>query len=251
MRHTQRLNERTIQRPQTPRKHRSLFRKCGGLILVCHASYPPFMFSLRQLFGKQDRFFDLLERGAQESRRSVQAFGGFLSSPESVRNLDEFVVSRVREKRAFDELHELLATTFETGLEREDISALSLSLYRIPKILEKIAERIVSCPQFVRGLDLNRQIAMLDRATEILVQMVQALFGGAHLETVKKLNDELHQIEGDADKLMLDVFRDLYTGGRDAVAIVFLKDLYELLEKVFDRCRDAGNVITQIVLKSS
>jgi uncharacterized protein Yka (UPF0111/DUF47 family) len=28
-----------------------------------------------------------------------------------------------------------------------------------------------------------------------------------------------------------------------------LKDLYELLEKVIDRCRDAGNVVTHIVLK--
>jgi hypothetical protein len=30
-----------------------------------------------------------------------------------------------------------------------------------------------------------------------------------------------------------------------------LKDLYELLEKVVDRYRDAGNVITHIVLKNS
>jgi uncharacterized protein Yka (UPF0111/DUF47 family) len=30
-----------------------------------------------------------------------------------------------------------------------------------------------------------------------------------------------------------------------------LKDLYDLLEKVIDRCRDAGNVIAQIVLKNS
>ena len=31
--------------------------------------------------------------------------------------------------------------------------------------------------------------------------------------------------------------------------IIFLRDLYELLEKVIDRCRDAGNIILQIVLK--
>ena len=30
-----------------------------------------------------------------------------------------------------------------------------------------------------------------------------------------------------------------------------MRDLYDLLEKVIDRCRDAGNVITQIVLKNS
>jgi hypothetical protein len=35
------------------------------------------------------------------------------------------------------------------------------------------------------------------------------------------------------------------------IAEMALKDLYELLEKVFDRCRDAGNVISHVVLKHS
>jgi len=30
-----------------------------------------------------------------------------------------------------------------------------------------------------------------------------------------------------------------------------MKDLYDLLEKVIDRCRDAGNIVSQIVLKNS
>jgi hypothetical protein len=33
--------------------------------------------------------------------------------------------------------------------------------------------------------------------------------------------------------------------------MIVLRDLFELLEKVIDRCRDAGNVIFRIVLKSS
>jgi uncharacterized protein Yka (UPF0111/DUF47 family) len=33
--------------------------------------------------------------------------------------------------------------------------------------------------------------------------------------------------------------------------MIFLQDLYELLEKVIDRCRDTGNIILQIVLKHS
>ena len=37
----------------------------------------------------------------------------------------------------------------------------------------------------------------------------------------------------------------------DPVKVIFLKDLFELLEKVTDRCRDAGNVINHIVLKNS
>ena len=58
-------------------------------------------------------------------------------------------------------------------------------------------------------------------------------------------------IEGDADKLELELLHDLYHGDYDTKQIIFLRDLYELLEKVIDRCRDAGNVILQVVLKHS
>ena len=58
-------------------------------------------------------------------------------------------------------------------------------------------------------------------------------------------------MEGEADKLVLDLMRGLYSSQIEAVRLVFLKDLFELLEKVTDRCRDAGNVMTQIVLKNS
>jgi uncharacterized protein Yka (UPF0111/DUF47 family) len=33
--------------------------------------------------------------------------------------------------------------------------------------------------------------------------------------------------------------------------VLALRDIYELLEDVVDRCRDAGNMVTHIVLKNS
>jgi uncharacterized protein len=47
------------------------------------------------------------------------------------------------------------------------------------------------------------------------------------------------------------LLRDLFHGEYDTKQIIFLRDLYELLEKVIDRCRDAGNIILQVVLKYS
>jgi len=47
------------------------------------------------------------------------------------------------------------------------------------------------------------------------------------------------------------LYRDLFSGRHDALKVIVFKDLYELLEKIIDRCRDVGNVIYQIVLKNS
>jgi uncharacterized protein Yka (UPF0111/DUF47 family) len=65
------------------------------------------------------------------------------------------------------------------------------------------------------------------------------------------MNAKLQSIEGDADKLELDRLHDLFKGEYDPKQIIFLYDLYGLLEKVIDRCRDAGNIILQVALKYS
>jgi len=84
-----------------------------------------------------------------------------------------------------------------------------------------------------------------------VLAMVRQLRRIQELEKIKELNDRLQYIEGEADKLMLDLLRDLYSGRHDSLEVIVLKDLYELLERIIDRCRDAGNVINHIVLKHS
>jgi uncharacterized protein Yka (UPF0111/DUF47 family) len=209
------------------------------------------MFSLQRLLGREDKFFELLEASADESRHSIQALINFVKNPKEIRSLDEFILSRRNEKRIANEISEALCTTFVTALEREDIEALSVALYKIPKTVEKIGERILIAPHLLEGIDLSRQVVLLDKATEIVRKMIVELRGGVHLEQIKRLNDQLQVVEGEADKVINELLRDLYSKEQNAVKIVFARDLFELLEKVADRARDAGNVINHIVLKNS
>jgi uncharacterized protein Yka (UPF0111/DUF47 family) len=210
------------------------------------------MFSLqRLLFGREDQFFDLLEASAKEARSSVQALSRFLQNPERSKTLDEFILTRRKEKKIADEISEALCTVMVTSLEREDIEALSVALYRIPKTVEKIAERILLAPPLLKPVDIARQLEMLEKASDTLLGMIQELRRGAKLESIKKQNDHLQEIEGAADDLILAILRDLYSGQHNAIQVIFLKDLFELIEAVFDRCRDAGNIVKQIVLKNS
>jgi uncharacterized protein len=209
------------------------------------------MFSLQRLLGKEDKFFDLLEASAEEARNSVRILLKYLQSPDQLKTLDEFIRSRRKEKAITAQISEALCTTFVTALEREDIEALSNGLYKITKTVEKIAERLMLAPQFLEGINLSSEISLLERAADIVMDMLRELRKGVHLERVKSLNDQLQAAEGDADKVLLALLRQLYTSNFDTTRIVFLKDLFELLEKVIDRCRDAGNVVTHIVLKNS
>jgi hypothetical protein len=209
------------------------------------------MFSLQKVLGNDEHFFELMEGSAEEARASIQCLVRLLKHPEKGQSLDPFAEIRRKDKRITQQLSEHLCKTFITPLEREDIEALSNALYKIPKTAEKFGERYLLAPKHLAGWSPSRQLEMLEKAADTVVLLVQELRGGVNLEKVKKQNDQLQHIEGEADKLMIKSLHELYSGDYGSLRVIILKDLYELLEKIFDRCRDVGNVVFQIVLKHS
>jgi uncharacterized protein Yka (UPF0111/DUF47 family) len=212
------------------------------------------MFSLRKLMGKDDKFFDLLEASAEEARTSIGLLARFIQTRQTEGpppNLDEFMQSRRNDKRITQEITEALSRTFVTPLEREDIEALSASLYRIPKTVEKIVERLSIYPGRITQEGFIRQAELLDKAAVEVVFMIRQLRGGTNMEKIREAQDRLQYAEGEADKIMLNLIKELYHGPFEAKQVVFLQELYEMVERVVDRCRDTGNVVVQIVLKSS
>ena len=211
------------------------------------------MFSLQKFLGKDDKFFTLLEASAEEARTSVQALNRLLQSPKATPSLGEFHAAKEADKKITVQINEALLTTFVSQLEHEDIEVLSAALYKIPKTVEKIAERFIISSPVVGEMDFSKHISLLDAATMHVVSLVKLLrgIGSGGLEEAKILNAELQKVEGDADKLILEILKDLYSGKYEATKVLAMKDLYELLEKVVDRCRDAGNAVTHVVLKNS
>lgn len=208
------------------------------------------MFSLQRIIGRGNRFFELLESSADEARRAAQAACELIATPGNGQSLDQFITFRKEDKRIREEISRMVCNTFITPFEREDIDALSSALSRISKIIKKFAERLLLLRAYVKAELFAPQSALLKQATDTLGEMVRQL-RSPRLDVVQAANDRLHQYEGDADKLMVILLREIYGGQYDALQMIVLRDLFELLEKVIDRCRDAGNVVFQIVLKNS
>src|SRR6266542_3031581 len=192
------------------------------------------MFSIQKLIGRDGKFYDLLEASAQQADSSVHhliALLEKLQQNETPEHLEEFAHSRREDKRITQEL--------------------AAALYKIPKTVEKIGERILICPDDLRGHSFQKQVELLDQAAETVLSMVKQLRKGIDAQTAREMNAKLQSIEGEADQLELDRIRDLFHGKYEPKQIIFLHDLYGLLEKVIDRCRDAGNIILQVALKYS
>jgi len=209
------------------------------------------MFSLQKLFSKDQEFFDLLEVSGEECRASVKALQRLVANRSGPLTLDDFIASRRRVKQVTGKITELLSRVSVTAFEREDIESLCNSLYKIPKTVEKFAERYILSATELRDMDFSKQVQLLEQAIEIIVEMLKALQDPSKAEKIGGQNERLQQVEGDADKLMLTLLSALYRRRDEPVTVIMLKDLYELLEKIVDRCRDAGNVISNINLKNS
>jgi len=209
---------------------------------------------LQQIFGRDGKFYDLLEASAREAKNSAAILARILpqhGTGDFDQTLADLALARRKHKRTTQEITEQLCRNFVTPLEREDIEALSSALYRITKNVEKIGERLLIFPHKIAGDQFVTQIKMIELAADSVSTMVMCLRKRTHVERISDTYERLQTIEGEADKLMVALLRELYQGNIEVRTVIILKDLYELFEKVIDRCRDAGNVVFQVVLKYS
>lgn len=211
------------------------------------------MISLKKLLGKEEKFYDLLEASADEAKASTVFLTKILDqdSHASASSIHDIIQSRRKDKRITQKITEELCKTFVTPLEREDIEALSLALYKIPKTVEKIVERLTICPARVPQASLQKQVMLLEQAIDCVVAMVRQLRKGTQIERIQDHHSKLQFAEGEADKVMLALVKELYNGPHDAKDVVILMELYDLVEAAIDRARDAGQVVFMIMLKYS
>ena len=208
------------------------------------------MFSLQTIFGSGKQFYDLLDEAAAAAHASATALHTMMKAPDRQPALDEFKLARTRERAASEKIGKALVDSFITPIEREDIEALGSALYKIPKQIEKFADRYSLATRHLESIDFAPRAAMLEQAAGVVVEMVREL-RHLNIDRMTQLNEKLRAIENEADRLMLELYRDIYSGKLDSLQMFLLKEFFEILEKAIDRCREAGVVAYQIVLKNS
>src|SRR5947209_2728907 len=147
------------------------------------------MLSIQKILGHDQKFYDLLEASAQQADSSVHHLVALLEKlqqNETPENLEEFAHSRREDKRITQELTEQLSKTFITPLEREDIQELTAALYKIPKTVEKIGERILISPQDLHGWSFRKQVGRLDQAAEAVLAVGKELRNGMEIATARE-----------------------------------------------------------------
>jgi len=133
-----------------------------------------------------------------------------------------------------DEIHQLITRMDDILDLMEDVSQ-SVFLYDIRKIPEearRLADICVACAEKVKA------------AVELLSNMANA-------ERIMKICAEIDRLETDADKVLRAAMAKLFRHEPDTRELIKLKEIYEHLETVTDKCEDVANIIESIVIENS
>jgi uncharacterized protein len=209
------------------------------------------MLSIPTYLCGTDTFSQLFEASADEIRKSALVLSDLVTS--SPREFDWETISRIGEKveQINEKIAALLCRSFITPFEWQDLEALAIALERISKTIHKLSRQILSSRPYLPADFLGPRAEIPMEATGVVQGMVCQLWRQPHLSLIKKENDCLYSLEDEADKLVSEMLRNLYSGKYEVLQVIILGDLFQLWEKVIDHCRDAGDVMYRIVLKNS
>ena len=203
-----------------------------------------------RLFPREEKFFDLFRQAADLIVDGAKEFREMLSDLENV----EVRAKKIKfiEHQADEITHRtvaLLHKTFITPLDREDIHELISRMDDILDHIEAASERIYLYNITVAPPEA---IALAD----ICIQSVEFIRHAVNrLENLKDPSDiirhcvEVNRLENEADHVLRAAMAKLFKEEPDTRQLIKLKEIFELLETVTDRCEDVANIVEGIVLE--
>jgi uncharacterized protein Yka (UPF0111/DUF47 family) len=210
------------------------------------------MIKLPNLLPRKNKFDILLEQLAtksHDSARELKAYTQSRDEADAARAGEAIKRIRTEAKLISIDVTRELSTSFITPFDREDIQEFAVNLYKIPKLIEKIRERMELHGMNNKSGDFSQQIDLIVEEAETLQTMVVALLKSRDFAQIKDKIAILHNLEQRGDDILGELLQKLFRENLEARDLILRKDIYDMLEKVIDRFRDVASVTLQIVLK--
>ena len=209
-----------------------------------------------KLMPKEGKYFDhfndhaaLIVRGGELLTELIAALA---NQPDQVARVTEEIDTV--ERQADKITHETLAQlhkSFITPFDRDEIHELISGMDDILDIIQDVAESVAlydihQIPQEATGL--AQVTARCCNHIAAVVKLLNSMQNGPHILTICH---EIDELESDADRMHRELMSKLFREEADVRQVIKLKEIYELLESVSDRCKDVSGTVEAIVLENS
>ncbi len=212
------------------------------------------MLKLSRLLPQDEKFYTLLEGLSAQAHASATHLRTFVESTDAAAQAaagKATAACKSEAKKLLNDVTRELCFTFVTPFDREDIEDFAASLYKIIKVTDKIRERLALYGMASRGGDFSRQIDIIVQEAAAMDSVVKALIRSRNSKEIVERVQELRDLEQRGDKILSELLVSLFNDTKEARDLILRKDIYDMLEKIIDRYRDAAGVALQIVLKHS
>jgi uncharacterized protein len=205
-----------------------------------------------RLMPREGRFFDFFSEHADQlvlgARELKALMANVAELPERKRSIEKI---EHRADKITQQTMQLLHATFITPLDRDEIHQL---ITRMDDILD-LMEDVSQCMFLYDIHDVTEESRRLADiclvSTEKVKAAVAQLSDLRNSESILALCKEIDQLESDADHVMRAAMAKLFREEADAKRLFKMKEIYQLLESVTDRCQDVANIVEAIVLENA
>jgi len=205
--------------------------------------------NLREILLPRDTiFFQLLEEESRNVLMGAQALN------DMILNFEDLSEKRKRikeiEHRGDEIVHtiyERLRTTFITPIDRDEIGDLASLYDDVLDFIDAVAERL-------RLYEIKAATEGMKKLAQLVLKSVEEIhvaFGLMHEITAPDIEArciEVDRLENEADSTLHESVAALFKT-EDAITIIKLKEVYEFLESVTDKCEDVVQEVRNIVVE--
>jgi uncharacterized protein len=141
-----------------------------------------------------------------------------------------------------------LNQTFITPIDPEDIHSIASRLDDVLDGIEDAAHRITAyrlepIPPTV--------LKLCEIVYDCSVAFQTAFEALSHSKPFLESCIEINRLEDSADQLMRQAVADLFRTEKDPIALIKLREVYDVLEETIDRCEDVADVLQNVQVKNS
>ncbi len=142
-----------------------------------------------------------------------------------------------------------LGQNFITPFDREDIHFLATSLDDVADYMHAATKKILTYNVETTDEYMKQLIEINEKSIFALADVVNKLRNMKNISQIKQGCVLINSLENQADDVLDSAILNLFAKNTDAIQIIKLKDIYQDLEEISDKCEDASNVIESIIIK--
>jgi uncharacterized protein len=208
---------------------------------------------LKSFFTNDKLFYNLFDKLTGE----IKLMGALLLELTKTTDVDkqaELTFQIKSKEKSNDEvvakLYSELGKNFITPFDREDVHYLATRLDGVSDDIYIASKKIHLYKVDPTTPEIHQLAIIIERLTDLVQSSVSGLQDMKHIKNMLKSIGEINELESRADEVFDSATQKLFDDpDLDAKELLKLREIYNKLESVADKCEDVSNVVEAIIVK--